>query len=443
MVNGVPITWEASGGSISTEGAYTAGETPGRYHVIATRQGGTEADTAIVNLSTSAPTLLQLVLNPATFTLAPGETTQFTVTGSWSDGSTTVPAATYAATGGTITPGGLYTAGAAAGSYRVIATQQAGGNADTSIVIVSAPPPLSCARTVAVSTFSGLTSALSQALPGDCILLSPGTYSLTASITIARSGTPSLPIVVQGSGSNTIIDVTQRLMFVDASYFQLRRLRLTNFGRTGLWLRGVTGVVIDSVEVDHTLHEAVAIKNGSNHNVIQNSIFHDTGIEAPEYGEGVYIGGSGNPGYPLDFGVTDNQLLNNHFGPNVRAEGVDLKEGADRTLIRGNFFDGTGTVFGSGALIGVIANGVIIDSNFMQYGSPQVVAFRMPVTRVMTGNLATRNTIDLEDQFRAQRGTAIPYGFQFQVGTVDPIGAVIACNNVMLNGLLSNRPCTP
>ena len=37
----------------------------------------------------------------------------------------------------------------------------------------------------------------------------------------------------------------------------------------------------------------------------------------------------------------------------------------------------------------------------------------------------------------------IPYGFQFQLGTTTPVqGALIACNNVMITGLLSNVPCT-
>lgn len=43
---------------------------------------------------------------------------------------------TYTATGGTITPSGLYTAGQTAGSYQVIATLQGGILADTSTVTV-------------------------------------------------------------------------------------------------------------------------------------------------------------------------------------------------------------------------------------------------------------------------------------------------------------------
>jgi hypothetical protein len=410
------------------------------------------ADTATVVVQVA--TLTRLILTPDSITLAPGGIAQFAVAGSWSDGSATVPAVTYSATGGTITAGGRYTADTKPAAYRVAAIQQGGRTADTSTVTVVAPPRSDCVRTLNTTTVSGLTVLLSRAEPGDCILLAAGTYEITdgsphttVGLSIARSGTAAAPIVIQGRGSSTIIDLNQRLMFVDASYIHLRRMRLTDFPGMGVWLRGVTGVVLDSVEVDHTLQEAVALHYGSHHNIIKNSWFHDTGILNPQYGEGIYVGGRAPNGPAIDYGVTDNQVLNSRFGPNVRAEGVGVKEGADRTIIRGNFFDGSGTVYvGGGAttsLIEVVASGVVIDSNLMQYGNPMGVTFVRPSTGTMSGNIATRNTIDLQDIHQAERGTLVPYGFQFQSGTTDPMGAVVSCNNIMVSGLLSNRPCTP
>ena len=107
-------------------------------------------------------------------------------------------------------------------------------------------------------------------------------------------------VVIEGAGSTTIIDLNQRMMYVDASYVHLRRLRLTDFPGVGLWLRGATGVVIDSVEIDDTQQEAVALKFGSHHNIIRNSWFHDTGTRSPQYGEGIYIGGWDRDGVTLD-----------------------------------------------------------------------------------------------------------------------------------------------
>ena len=140
----VTVTWSATGGTITTGGLYTAGATAGSYRVIAVRQGDTKADTSSVTITAvTAPTLSAVVLTPATVSLATGATQQFSATGRMSDGSTAAVSVTYAATGGTITPGGLYTAGATAGAYRVIAVQQGGTRADTSGVTVttSAPPP--------------------------------------------------------------------------------------------------------------------------------------------------------------------------------------------------------------------------------------------------------------------------------------------------------------
>jgi hypothetical protein len=44
-------------------------------------------------------------------------------------------------TGGTVTPGGVYTAGQATGIYRVIATQSGGALADTSTVTIVTGSP--------------------------------------------------------------------------------------------------------------------------------------------------------------------------------------------------------------------------------------------------------------------------------------------------------------
>ena len=133
----VTATYSATGGTISTGGRYTAGNTAGTYRVIATVTGGTLADTSTVTVTAPLPVLQQLILTPATATVQAGATQQFSVSGKLSDGSTSSVTATYNATGGTITTGGLYTAGNTAGTYRVIATVTGGTLADTSAVTVT------------------------------------------------------------------------------------------------------------------------------------------------------------------------------------------------------------------------------------------------------------------------------------------------------------------
>lgn len=153
------LTWTATGGAISTGGSYTAGQAPGTYQVIVRDAGGTRADTSAVTIT--APTLTSLSLTPATATVTPGATRQFAVAATWNNGTTTVPALTWTATGGTISSSGLYSAGSAPGTYRVIAGATNGTLADTSIVTIPAVL-VSCAVTPAtVNLTSGQTQQYS------------------------------------------------------------------------------------------------------------------------------------------------------------------------------------------------------------------------------------------------------------------------------------------
>lgn len=86
----------------------------------------------------TAPTLTHLLLTPSTVSVQSGGTQSFAVSGVWSNGATASPEVTYTATGGTITAAGVYTAGVAAGTFRVIAVQQGGELADTAAVSITA-----------------------------------------------------------------------------------------------------------------------------------------------------------------------------------------------------------------------------------------------------------------------------------------------------------------
>ncbi|HET7233944.1 MAG TPA: hypothetical protein VFJ16_28290 [Longimicrobium sp.] len=135
----VTPAWTATGGTISAAGLYTAGAAAGTYAVVATFGG--RADTAAVTVTTGpAPTLASVTVTPAATSVAAGGTAQFGATGTFSNGSSAPVPVTWTATGGTISATGLYTAGQAAGVFRVTATA-AGGLAATADVTVTAPPP--------------------------------------------------------------------------------------------------------------------------------------------------------------------------------------------------------------------------------------------------------------------------------------------------------------
>lgn len=138
-IRSVGAAWQATGGTISPSGTYTAGSNPGGWRVIASVAGTGLADTAQVTISIPSATLTSLVLNPGTVSVPAGATRQFAVVATWSDGSVTTPQVSWDATGGTISGAGLYTAGTALGTYRVIAREATSGRADTSTVSVTSP----------------------------------------------------------------------------------------------------------------------------------------------------------------------------------------------------------------------------------------------------------------------------------------------------------------
>lgn len=150
----IGVNWHATGGTIDPGGVYQAGSVAGTYRVIATNTRGTAADTVEVAITapvtadpmpaptpdptpdpTSEPTLARVILKPASVALATSATQQFAAFGRTSVGDSVAVDVTFRATGGTITPTGLYTAGGTAGAYSVIATSN--GLADTAVVTLA------------------------------------------------------------------------------------------------------------------------------------------------------------------------------------------------------------------------------------------------------------------------------------------------------------------
>jgi hypothetical protein len=158
----IGVTWTATGGTIDPAGVYRAGHLPGSYQVIAENVAGNLADT--VRVQVTAPTLpdttleqpvptpgpeptpepepepsqpvVRVVLRPSTVLHATNATHQYAAFGRTSVGDSVSVAVVFQATGGSITQGGLYTAGQTAGTYRV--TAASGGLADTTVVTLSA-----------------------------------------------------------------------------------------------------------------------------------------------------------------------------------------------------------------------------------------------------------------------------------------------------------------
>ena len=189
-VTSVGVNWLAAGGIVDAGGNYTAGDTAGTFLLIATNTAGTHADTAKITITPPppaplppdsaapapptipvtpvppadttpppapapppAPVLGQVTLLPASVTLASTATKQFAAFGRTTTGDSVAVNVIFAATGGTVTPQGLYTAGTTAGSFKVIASVN--GLADTSTVTVTTPLSSSTSVGVPFGPFEG------------------------------------------------------------------------------------------------------------------------------------------------------------------------------------------------------------------------------------------------------------------------------------------------
>ncbi|HET7252119.1 MAG TPA: metallophosphoesterase [Gemmatimonadales bacterium] len=180
---GVSVDFTATGGTITATGLFTAGAVAGSFDVVATEHGGTLADTATVIVTVAGPPVLaQVVLVPSTAALPVGGTQQFAAFGRMSNGDSIAVAVTYAATGGTITAAGLYTAGQTVGSFHVIASDASGSLADTAAVsIVAATSGIAFAGAGDISDCGNdndeATAKLLDGIPGTVFTLGDNVYS--------------------------------------------------------------------------------------------------------------------------------------------------------------------------------------------------------------------------------------------------------------------------
>jgi hypothetical protein len=212
---------------------------------------------------------------------------------------------------------------------------------------VPTPTPMP-ARTVPVSTPQQLTAALADARPGDTIRLAAGTYNGTFYAT--ASGTATAPITLTGPATAIL---SNRPAGCDPN----RPARITYCGY-GLHLNRVsywrlTGFTVTSASKGIVLYgtdtEGIRFRTSSSDNLLENSSIHDTGRSTVGFGEGLYIGSAQSdwPKYGEKGGSgpdrsNRNQVRNNHFGPNVTAEHIDIKEGTVNGVVAANTFNARG-----------------------------------------------------------------------------------------------------
>ena len=131
-------TYTATGGTVSVGGTYVAGGETGEFTVTARDEETGLTSGATVTIQDTSVPIVGFFIAPASITIAPAGTFSFLAFGVTSAGDTTGVSAEWSATGGTITSGGVFTAGPGPAQGRVIGVRAP--FADTSTVQITAPP---------------------------------------------------------------------------------------------------------------------------------------------------------------------------------------------------------------------------------------------------------------------------------------------------------------
>ena len=210
-------------------------------------------------------------------------------------------------------------------------------------------------REVNVSTSEELQAALSNAQPGDEIILAPGEYlgitplSNWAWFYSAKNGTQESPITVRSAdpgnkavlkGAGTLSQASV-LRIRNADYWIIKDIVCANAQR-GITLDASNYSQIIGCEVHSTGSEGIQIRDNSSHNLVENCKVTNTGQVSPGFGEGIYIGSYYGDWTKYGKECDYNTVRGCYLGPGVAAEHVDIKEGTTGNVVEYCVFDATG-----------------------------------------------------------------------------------------------------
>lgn len=275
-----------------------------------------------------------------------------------------------------------------------------------------------------VSSAAQLKSALAAAQPGAVISLAPGQY--VGDFVASTSGTASQPITVCGTADSILSadDTQQNSLDVLGDHWVLSGFTVRG-GLRGVVMDGANFCTLTGLTVHETGQEAIHLRSASSDNVVEKCRIYDTGRSVSDFGEGIYLG-SAKSNWEKFTGSSStpdrsnrNQVLNNVIGPDVRAEHIDVKEGTEGGVIRGNEFDGNGIVGDSYAdsWVDIKGNDYLIEDN-SGVSSPQD-GFQVHVVDDAYGH---------DNLFRNNVARVDGPGYGFWVSG-DSQGTIISCSN--------------
>lgn len=204
-------------------------------------------------------------------------------------------------------------------------------------------------RVTKVYSAQELQTALDNATAGETIVLDETLFVGKFKVQAGINGTKEKPITLTGS-VKSILQTKEpnsgyALWLEGNEYWHLKGFTIQN-SKKGLVLDKCKYNIVENLTVNNIGEEAIHFRTHSSYNILKGSTVTNTGLLNPAYGEACYLGTAINNWEKISAGKPDTSNYNiiegNTFGPNVAAEGVDVKEGTIGNVIRGNTFYGKG-----------------------------------------------------------------------------------------------------
>ncbi|WP_158837275.1 cellulase family glycosylhydrolase [Polaribacter sp. L3A8] len=208
------------------------------------------------------------------------------------------------------------------------------------------------------NTVECILNAMKNAKPGNEIIIAPGTYVALekdntngrASLFFsAKDGNADKPIIIRAKDAlNPPILKGKEgkydgyVMRIIGDYWQIKNLILED-GSKGLVFDNANNGLIENITVRDIGEEGIHLRDGSSNNLVTGCNVSNTGVKKPGFGEGLYVGSDKSQhNNPYSPDCNNNTIENCIIGPNVAAEGVDIKEGTLNTIIRNCTFSAEG-----------------------------------------------------------------------------------------------------
>ena len=266
---------------------------------------------------------------------------------------------------------------------------------------------------------ASLLTVLARVDPGDSVVLADGSYA--GHFQATRPGTRQRPIRLCGQRSASLTGgrTGYVLHLQQANWWVVSGLRVEG-GEKGVVLDDTSNTTLTDLTVTGTGQEAVHLRTGSSHNTLSDLRISRTGLKTPAFGEGVYVGSAKENwcrytgcGPDASDANTIERIV---FGPDVRAENIDVKEGTTGGLIARNTFNGQGAT-SADSWVDIKGNGWLLRDNTGRSAARDGAQVHVRLPGWGENNVFSHNVFTVDGP---------GYGVRVQRGAV---GTVIACSN--------------